>query len=127
MTRPSVLLLTGIGSPEQMEFDLNQFTTFKSLKFSDHHNFKKKDISLIENAFNDLTGENRLIITTEKDATRLMQCESISEAVKSSLYVLPIEVVIMNDEDYFNEIIIGYVRKNSRNSTLLKRKNDSKT
>ena len=125
-THPSILLLTGIGSPEQMEYDLSQFTTFKSLKFSDHHNFKKKDITSIENAFNDLTGENRLIITTEKDATRLMQCDGISEAVKDSLYVLPVEVAIMNDEEYFNETIIGYVRKNSRNSTLLKRKNDNK-
>ncbi|MBR3453975.1 MAG: tetraacyldisaccharide 4'-kinase [Bacteroidaceae bacterium] len=126
-TRPSVLLLTGIGSPEQMEYDLRQFTTFKSLKFSDHHNFKKKDIRLIENAFGDLSSENRLIITTEKDATRLMHCEGFSEEVRKSLYVLPAEVVIMNDEEYFNETIIGYVRKNSRNSTLLKRKNDNKS
>ena len=125
-SRPSVLLLTGIGSPEQMEYDLSQYTTFRSLKFSDHHNFKKKDIRQIETAFSELTGENRLIITTEKDATRLMHHGDFSEEVKKSLYVLPVEVVIMNDEDYFNETIIGYVRKNSRNSTLLKRKNDNK-
>ena len=126
-TRPSVLLLTGIGSPEQMEYDLSQYTTFKSLNFSDHHTFKKKDIRQIENAFSDLSGENRLIITTEKDATRLMQCDGISDEVRKSLYVLPVEVAIMNDEEYFNETIIGYVRKNSRNSTLLKRKNDNKS
>ena len=126
-TRPSVLLLTGIGSPEQMEYDLIQYTTFKSLNFSDHHTFKKKDIRQIENAFSDLSGENRLIITTEKDATRLMQCDGISDEVRKSLYVLPVEVAIMNDEEYFNETIIGYVRKNSRNSTLLKRKNDNKS
>lgn len=122
----AVLLLTGIGSPEQMEYDLKQYTEFKSLKFSDHHNYRAKDIRQIESAFAELKGENRLIITTEKDATRLLQC-NFSEEVRASLYALPLEVVIMNDEKYFNDLIIGYVRKNSRHSTLLKRKNDNKS
>ena len=123
-----VLLLTGIASPKQMEHDLKPMVKeMKSLSFGDHHRFKNKDIDRINEAFEALP-EPRIIITTEKDAVRLREAEGLYESVKESMYELPIKVSFMLDqEDNFNEKIISYVRKNSRNSILAKRKDEHKS
>ncbi len=70
----------------------------------------------------------KMIITTEKDATRLKHLESELTELKDSLYVLPITVSFMLDQqELFNNKITSYVRKNSRNSILAKRKDDNKS
>ena len=123
-----VLLLTGIASPKQMEHDLKPMTKdITNLSFGDHHSFKGKDIDRINDAFESML-EPRIIITTEKDAVRLRETEGLYEKVKSNMYELPIKVSFMLDQqDNFNEKIISYVRKNSRNSILAKRKDDNKS
>lgn len=123
-----VLLLTGIASPKQMEHDLKPMTKdITNLSFGDHHSFKGKDIDRINDAFESMP-EPRIIITTEKDAVRLRETEGVYEKVKSNMYELPIKVSFMLDQqDNFNEKIISYVRKNSRNSILAKRKDDNKS
>ena len=121
-----VLLLTGIASPEQLEYDINQYVNFEAMHFGDHHSFTSEDLQNIERAFNELDGDDKMIITTEKDAARLLDCD-IEESVAKHIYVLPIEVEFMNGKaDDFNKTIIDYVRKNSRNGSVLKRKNDRK-
>lgn len=120
------LLLTGIASPEQLEYDINKYVDFESMHFCDHHSFTSEDLRKIEGAFNDLHGNDKMIITTEKDAARLVDCD-INEDVAKHIYVLPIEVEFMNGKaDDFNKTIMDYVRRNSRNCSVLKRKNDRK-
>ena len=123
-----VLLLTGIASPKQMEHDLKPMVkSMTSLTFGDHHHFKGKDIDRINETFEHMP-QPRLIITTEKDAVRLRESEGLQEKVKESIYELPIKVSFMlEQEEKFNEKIISYVRKNSRNSILAKRKDDNKS
>ena len=123
-----VLLLTGIASPKQMEHDLKPMTKdITNLSFGDHHSFKGKDIDRINDTFESMP-EPRIIITTEKDAVRLRETDGLYEKVKSNMYELPIKVSFMLDQqDNFNEKIISYVRKNSRNSILAKRKDDNKS
>ena len=122
-----VLLLTGIASPQQMTHDLQPLIPqLTPLTFSDHHDFKEKDIALINDTFASLP-EPRLIITTEKDATRLKLAKGLNEEVRNHLYVLPINVCILQEQaEVFNQQIIDYVHKNSRNSILVKRKDDHK-
>ena len=121
----NVLLLTGIASPEQMRLDLQTYTAdIHPLSFADHHNFKKKDIERINKTFEALPSP-KIIITTEKDASRLKGMEGLCDEVRQNLYVLPIRIRLMlNQEEAFNQSIIGYVRKNSRNSILAKGKDD---
>jgi len=123
-----ILLLTGIASPKQMEHDLKPMVkSMTSLSFGDHHRFKGKDIDRINETFEQLP-QPRIIITTEKDAVRLRESEGLYEKVKESMYELPIKVSFMlEQEENFNEKIISYVRKNSRNSILAKRKDDHKS
>ena len=121
----NVLLLTGIASPSQMIVDIDPYAeNIRPLSFSDHHNFKKKDVLLINDEFAAMHSP-KVIITTEKDATRLQNVDGLSDEVRKSLYVLPVKVSFMLEgERPFNEKIIDYVHKNSRNSILVKGKDD---
>ena len=123
----NVLLLTGIASPKQMMLDLQPYNeNIQSLAFSDHHNFKQKDIRRINDTFEAMASP-KIIITTEKDAVRLEAVEGLSNEVKDSLYMLPVHIKFMlEQEEDFNSKIISYVLKNSRNSILVKGKDDNK-
>ena len=123
-----ILLLTGIASPKQIYYDVNPYAkSVKSLAYGDHHAFRQKDIHHINETFASMTSP-KVIITTEKDMVRLENIEGLSDEVRNNLYVLPVRISFMLEgEATFNENIIGYVRKNSRNSILAKGKDDHKS
>ena len=124
----NVLLLTGIASPKQMQNDLSVYNyNLSYLSFSDHHNFSKKDIRTINRKFAELPSP-KVIITTEKDVARIKFVEGLNDEVKESMYALPVRIQFMlGQEEDFNNKIINYVRKNSRNSILVKTKDDNKS
>ena len=123
----NVMLLTGIASPQQIEHDLAPYTShLMPLTFPDHHQFRQKDIQLINDTFAAMPSP-KCIITTEKDTTRLLTAQGLSDEVRNNLFMLPVRISFMQDqEEVFNNYIIGYVRKNSRNSILVKREDDNK-
>ena len=126
--RCNVLLLTGIASPKQMQNDLSVYNyNLSYLSFSDHHNFSKKDIRTINRKFAELSSP-KVIITTEKDVARIKFVEGLNDEVKESMYALPVRIQFMlGQEEEFNNKIINYVRKNSRNSILVKTKDGNKS
>lgn len=113
----NVLLLTGIASPRQMMEDVKPMCrTCTPMIFGDHHAFTKEDIRKISDRFNTMP-EPRIIVTTEKDETRLLQADGMTEDIQKVTFVLPIQVRFLGDkEKTFNKIITDYVRKDSRNS-----------
>ena len=123
-----IMLITGIASPEQLIHDLVPYNDhITHLSFADHHQFRPKDVQIINDTFATMDG-HKIIITTEKDATRLHNTEGLSEEVRKNIYILPVRICFMQDqEQMFNQQIIGYVRKNSRNSILAKAKDDNKS
>ena len=127
LSEQNVLLLSGIASPRQLIEDLTpQVKSITPLTFGDHHNYKHKDIQKLNEVFAAMPSP-KCIITTEKDAARLSQVQNISDEVRRNIYVLPVHISFMlNQEESFNQNIIGYVRKNSRNSILVKGKDDHK-
>lgn len=99
------LLVTGIASPEQMEYDLRKLIPkFEMMSFPDHHNFTEQDIEHIRKK-----AAGRTILTTEKDATRLHNLKGLK--------VIPVEVEFLdNKSKEFNQIITSYVKqKHSHN------------
>ena len=115
-----VLLVTGIASPAPLQKEVESYTPHvKLLSFDDHHDFTPKDLLQIKEQFLHLEEWKRLIITTEKDAARLKLHPALDETLKPYIYVLPIEIEILQNQQYiFNQNIIGYVRAHSRNSSL---------
>ena len=123
----NILLLTGIASPQQMIMDLQTVShNITPLSFRDHHQFNSADTERVNSTFAAMK-EPKIIITTEKDATRLEHLDGLAEETRRNMYSLPIRIEFMLDgEEEFNHKITSYVRKNSRNSILAKRKDDNK-
>ncbi len=119
-----VILLTGIASPEQIINDLTPFCScITSIAFGDHHAFTDKDVEYINSQYLSCDGE-KLIITTEKDATRLTETCGLCDEVKSNIYTLPIHITFMLGQgEKFNSRILNYVQKKSPNGKWNKNKN----
>ena len=103
----NILLLTGIASPQQMIIDLQPVSThITPITFGDHHQFTPDDIERVNSTFASMQSP-KIIITTEKDATRLTDVEGLSEETKQNIYALPIRIRFMLDgEEEFNNKII---------------------
>jgi len=111
----SILLLTGIADAIPIKNYLTEKTKeLFHLSFPDHHNFSVLDIETVKKKFDNIAAENKIIITTEKDAMRLISPEftSVLESIKSSIYYLPIEIDFVSEEEQsnFNNQILSYVR-----------------
>ncbi len=119
-----ILLLTGIASPKQLENDLSEYSSqITSLHFADHHRFTPKNVKKIQQTFENLGSGKKILITTEKDATRLIDLP-LDEEIKRHIYVLPVEIeFLLGQEELFNQNILNYVRTNSRNSILSQKGN----
>lgn len=108
-----IVVLTGIAHPEPLIAHFGQSAKVQSLRFPDHHRFTATDIERIEQ----VAEKVEQLITTEKDATRLLPyADSLSEALRQKIYVQPIEVAFIGDENPFNEIITTNVSTHQRNS-----------
>ncbi|MBQ8336513.1 MAG: tetraacyldisaccharide 4'-kinase [Bacteroidaceae bacterium] len=112
------LLVTGIANPQPLKREIERASSRTELaEYGDHHNFTARDFVDIERKFNALQDGNRIIVTTEKDAARISCHEDVPETLKEHIYVMPIEVEIMfNEEKLFNQILEDYVTENSRDS-----------
>ncbi len=119
LSHTDVLLVTGIASPEPLHKELQKTASkVDLLSFGDHHAFHAKDLQLIKERFEKLK-DRRVIITTEKDATRLANHPELDESLKPHLYVLPVEIeFLQGQQENFNQYIIDYVRENTRNGSL---------
>jgi hypothetical protein len=119
MSHYNVLLLTGIGCPKHMYLDMvKRFASVKSIDFSDHHYYDAEDLDKIKSELASIP-EPRLILTTEKDTTRLLTIEDFPDDIAEHIWVIPIGIQFMQGkEKLFNEKITGYVQKNLRNSGM---------
>ena len=116
-----VLVLSGIASPQHLLCDIQKHTeNVIAMTFRDHHIFTPKDIARINNTFDSLSSK-RIIITTEKDAARLVGLDGLSDDVRNHIYALPIKTTfLLEQQEQFDEFILSYVLKNSKDSILHK-------
>lgn len=119
----NLMVVTGIASPQHLLVDLGKKTkNIVPMSFGDHHRFTARDVARINNAF-DIMPQPRVIITTEKDASRLIDVDGLSDDVRRNIYALPVEIKFMLDQgEQFDEYVLSYVQKNSKNSILSKMK-----
>lgn len=93
----SVLLLSGIANPRGFvrHFKNYPFKT-KVCHFPDHHSFSREDLANIQKMFDSLSGERKIILTTEKDAVRLAYNPYFPSSLKQITYFMPIAVKMLN-------------------------------
>lgn len=89
----TLLALSGIANPRPFVKFLKMHQARVKVKvFPDHHKFTRKDLAAIEDKFRQMPGENRFIITTEKDAVRLANNPYFPQHLKPYTFYQPIEV-----------------------------------
>ena len=110
----TALLLCGIANTYSLEDYLKKkYNTISKIKFNDHHNFTEKDIDMIIEKYNSMIGKNKVIITTEKDAMRLMNSSFIRKFDDIPVFILPIKIKFHKEEGTsFNDEILNYVKNN---------------
>lgn len=108
-----ILLLTGIANPQPLLSHLrSQFSNIEHVSFPDHHQFTEDEIERLCQKLAE-QGENSVVLTTEKDAMRLLSGNLKKIVYLHPFFAIPIKVEFMFNEDKeFNEIIIDYVAKN---------------
>jgi tetraacyldisaccharide 4'-kinase len=118
----SFLLLAGLAHPEDLIQYLKKYTSgLQTMIYPDHHDFSRKDILKITENFNKIQTQNKLIITSEKDAVRLMHNPHIREEIKSLMYYVPIEVVFEPEQEkLFTQKIENHVTNFTRNRIVAK-------
>ena len=106
-----ILLVTGIANPKPLREYLNTFCSeLNELQFPDHYTFKDKDIKQIEKAFNALKFDNKLIITTEKDAIRFLDMNIKSEIIKKNMAYIPLQIKFLHKtKNQFDKQIHNFV------------------
>lgn len=117
-----IVLVAGIANPQPLIEKLEKHSTnVRSLIFPDHHFFTHEDLKKMQDELHALPCENKIIITTEKDAARLKEFASI--IVGADLwYYIPIKITFHHGEaETFNKHILHYVKNNNRNSILYKK------
>ncbi|SMC66592.1 tetraacyldisaccharide 4'-kinase [Pedobacter nyackensis] len=118
LAESSVFLLTGIANPTPLCEHLNRFTrNIYHHDYPDHHRFSKQNIQQLVNAFQSGSIKEKIIVTTEKDAQRLLDVTFKELLVNLPVFYLPIKIELQKeDKTTFDQKILDYVSSATRNS-----------
>jgi tetraacyldisaccharide 4'-kinase len=82
------------------------------MDFQDHHQYTKPDLEKILREYQSIISKDKVIFTTEKDATRLDNVEFAPYLDVLPFYYIPITVKFHDcDELKFDKLILDYVQK----------------
>lgn len=108
------IVVTGIANPNPLiEFISKRYKILKHVKFSDHYQFKETDIDDIHNLLVKFDEFSPIIITTEKDAMRLVGNDLEKMIIDKPWFYQGIEIEIDRKKEFDNKIL-DYVQKNRR-------------
>lgn len=117
-----VLIVVGIADPSVLQSYVQaHYRLLDILNFGDHHHFSNKDIQKMQQRLDSVnesgfctnhSGSQAVIITTEKDASRLVDHPAITPEFRKRIYYLPTEVYFLQNHDKrFDQLILDYVNK----------------
>ena len=110
----SITLVTGIADSSLIiEYLSDNDQRITHLRFSDHHKYTLSNIQQILSTYDKDKSVKKVILTTEKDATKLMEFKS--NFGERYIYILPINITF-KDQKKFEKKILNYVEDNKRNS-----------
>jgi tetraacyldisaccharide 4'-kinase len=106
----SITLVSGIANTNPLiKYLEEKGHSINHLKYSDHHNYSSNNIDTILAEYNADKSTKKLILTTEKDATKLKQF--LPHFKDFNFYYIPIEIKIDQSKKFKNQIL-DYVEKN---------------
>ena len=106
-----VLLICAIAGSEYLIKHLEQeVEAVSALEYEDHHYFSKYDLGNLKRKFDQIDNPRKIIITTEKDAMRLLEHHKFIIENKLPIFVLPIEVAFHDqDKERFDQYIKDFL------------------
>jgi len=104
-----VLLVCGIANPIAITEALkDKFSSFQMLQYKDHYSFHSDDVKKIKEVFSTIKSSKKIILTTEKDAVKLLEFEA--DFGQLPIYVLPMaHSFLFSDESKFEKAIFEFV------------------
>lgn len=107
----NALLVAGIAKPAPLEaYVASGAEKTHLLSYPDHHYFVSKDLDEIESTFRNWNVPEKIIVTTQKDAARLLLHRERLERDGWQVAVLPIRVAFLFDgAAVFDEKVLSYV------------------
>ena len=116
--KTEVLLITGIANPRPLKKYLEErIHTYYMMHYNDHHIFSIDDWKDIIARFQEIDAGKKIILTTEKDAMRLMKFSQEINGIP--FYVIPIEhQFLFNEENEFNHIVVKFIEHFKQLSTV---------
>jgi tetraacyldisaccharide 4'-kinase len=113
----AIILFTGIANP----YPLKDYLRYRcreliTIDFPDHHTYTEQDIRQIRKTWDEYFSHKKIIVTTEKDAMRLINSPYLRLLKDLPVVYVPIKVKFHGeDAQKFNRQILNYVRENQRN------------
>ena len=109
--KDQVLLVCGIANPKKIEEEIKpKVSSVKLIRFNDHHVYDVTDIKKINEEFSKIDSPTKIILTTEKDASRLSKFENDLKSLP--VFVLPMAHEFLFDEDEkFEKSVLEYVER----------------
>jgi tetraacyldisaccharide 4'-kinase len=114
-----VLMVSGIANPKPLKKYLTQkCSSYDEILYSDHHIFTIDDWKEIRKRFEGMAADRKMIITTEKDAVRLIKFKNA--LLEYPFYVIPIETKFLFDEEktftgLISKFISAFVANKTKN------------
>lgn len=106
----NVIMVSGIAKPESMLQHLRQMAKdVHLLRYPDHHYFTQNNLEEIKQTYDNWDVPNKIVVTTEKDATRLAIHQETLAQWNIRIVVLPITVQFINKADEFNNVVQAYI------------------
>ncbi len=95
-----VLLVSAIANTDYLlKYLGEEARSVQTLEFEDHHYFSEDNLNDILRRFERLPGREKIIVTTEKDATRLELHADFFFKSTLPIFVLPIEVTFCDEDE----------------------------
>lgn len=113
--KTEVLLVSGIANPRPLKKYLSDYAeTYYEILYSDHHIFTIDDWKEIRKRFETMQSQNKMILTTEKDAVRLAKFNQ--DLLAYPFYVIPMQVrFLFNEEQAFTGLIGKFIAEFNNN------------
>jgi tetraacyldisaccharide 4'-kinase len=116
----TVFLLTGIANPLPLERHIREYTQhIVHHNYADHHRFSLKNITKLADEFGACPAQKKVIITTEKDAQRLLEHELRRVVKELPILIMPVATEFLdNTGPQFDNLVKEYVREHTANHVI---------
>lgn len=107
-----LVLFTGIANDAPLRSHLSDsYKIVRRISFADHHKYTRADIGKLKAAVKEFP--TACLVTTEKDAQRIVDAKAVPEELKLRMFQIPVEATFLTPEEdaAFTETLLQRLKK----------------